>query len=391
MMKKLLVILLCLLPSLAHAQKTKAALTTEVNTNLASGTAITAVLLRTTMLDVINSYYDLNGLGSSACASNTFVSAFPTLSSVTCTQPTVGNISGFGTGVATALGNALNGTGGLVGFSGNIGVATGTSLTAANLFGGTAASSTVTVASTTSNSPSGDVANLAASTINIANKSGGGGTVAQIGGNGGGVTFSIASATDSLQSFNVFNAVGGKQVWVPGAGSGTAPGTIQFPAGNLTLATLTGTETLTNKTLTSPNIGTPSAATLTNATGLPISTGVTGLGTGVATQLANAVSTAGGSTTTIAAGATTMGVGAIASAACATSVTATATNTATTDVVTASFNGDPTAVTGYVPLTSGMLTIIIFPTANTVNFKVCNNTSASITPGAITLNWRVVR
>lgn len=42
----------------------------------------------------------------------------------------------------------------------------------------------------------------------------------------------------------------------------------------------------TSPSLTTPNIGTPSAATLTNATGLPISTGVSGLGTGVATFLA---------------------------------------------------------------------------------------------------------
>lgn len=96
-------------------------------------------------------------------------------------------------------------------------------------------------------------------------------------------------------------------------------------------------------------------------------------------------------TQTIASGATAMGTGAISSATCATVVTATATNTATTDVVTASFNGDPTAVTGYVPLTTGMLTIIAYPTANNANFKVCNNTGTAITPGAITINWRVVR
>lgn len=42
----------------------------------------------------------------------------------------------------------------------------------------------------------------------------------------------------------------------------------------------------TSPSFTTPNLGTPSAATLTNATGLPISTGVSGLGSGVATFLA---------------------------------------------------------------------------------------------------------
>jgi hypothetical protein len=44
---------------------------------------------------------------------------------------------------------------------------------------------------------------------------------------------------------------------------------------------------------TTPNLGTPSAATLTNATGLPISTGVSGLGTGIASALGTNVGTAG--------------------------------------------------------------------------------------------------
>lgn len=42
----------------------------------------------------------------------------------------------------------------------------------------------------------------------------------------------------------------------------------------------------TSPTLVTPNLGTPSAAVLTNATGLPVSTGISGLGSGVATFLA---------------------------------------------------------------------------------------------------------
>lgn len=118
---------------------------------------------------------------------------------------------------------------------------------------------------------------------------------------------------------------------------------------------------------------------------------VGGLGTGVAAAAANALSAASGLTTTIASGTSALGTSAIATGTCATVVTATATNAATTDVVLASFNSDPSAVTGYIPSTAGMLTILVYPTANAANFKVCNNTSASITPGAITLNWRVLR
>jgi hypothetical protein len=71
-------------------------------------------------------------------------------------------------------------------------------------------------------------------------------------------------------------------------------------SGNLSFSSSTGTGDVvraTSPSLTTPNLGTPSAATLTNATGLPISTGVSGLGTNVATALAVNVGSSGAFTT----------------------------------------------------------------------------------------------
>jgi hypothetical protein len=65
----------------------------------------------------------------------------------------------------------------------------------------------------------------------------------------------------------------------------TADTTVTLPTTG-TLATLAGAEVLSGKTLVAPALGTPASGTLTNCTGLPVSTGVSGLGTGVATFLA---------------------------------------------------------------------------------------------------------
>lgn len=127
------------------------------------------------------------------------------------------------------------------------------------------------------------------------------------------------------------------------------------------------------------DINTSDQVTVTHlAAALPVAQGGTG-------------QTSGTVTFTVASGTSALGTAAIASATCATVVTTTATGTASTDAISWNPNGSIKAITGYIPSTSGGLTIAAFPTANNVNFDVCNWTSASITPGAVTLNWRVTR
>ena len=63
-----------------------------------------------------------------------------------------------------------------------------------------------------------------------------------------------------------------------------APGVVTIEGVNI--VTTSSTDTLTNKTLSSVLLGTPQSGTLTNCTGLPISTGVAGLAANVATFLA---------------------------------------------------------------------------------------------------------
>ena len=80
--------------------------------------------------------------------------------------------------------------------------------------------------------------------------------------------------------------------------SGNATSLGSFSSANLlgALTDETGTGSAvfaTSPTLVTPILGTPTSATLTNATGLPIATGVSGLGTGVATALAVNVGSSG--------------------------------------------------------------------------------------------------
>lgn len=82
-----------------------------------------------------------------------------------------------------------------------------------------------------------------------------------------------------------FTFTGTTAVTFPTSGTVTALGNSSTGSGDIVLAT--------SPTLVTPNLGTPSAVTLTNGTGLPVSTGISGFGTGVAAALGVSVGSSG--------------------------------------------------------------------------------------------------
>ena len=202
---------------------------------------------------------------------------------VTSSLTTVGTI-GSGTWQGTTISAAYGGTG----------VAnTGKSITiGGNFVTSGAFSTTLTVgANTNVTLPStGTLATLAGGET-LTNKTITTPIIASIQTNGGVALVTLPITNDTLVGRATTDTLTNKTLTTPIISSISNTGTITLPTATTTLVGRDTTDTLTNKTLTSPTLtgpalGTPASGTLTSCTGLPVSTGIDGLGANVATFLA---------------------------------------------------------------------------------------------------------
>ena len=99
-------------------------------------------------------------------------------------------------------------------------------------------------------------------------------------------TLTLPAATDTLIGKATTDTLTNKTFDTAGTGN-----SFKINGTSITAVTGTGSVVLaTSPTLVTPILGTPTSGTLTNCTGLPVSSGISGLGTGIATFLATPTS-----------------------------------------------------------------------------------------------------
>lgn len=195
-------------------------------------------------------------------------------------------------------------------------------------------------------------------------------------------------STASLAFTNIQSGTNVSAAMLVGSGASLGPtGTGTITATSMPYSGLTGTVPTWNQNTTG------TAANLTAAAALPNGTSATTQTAGDnTTKLATDAFVLANSVQGICKGTISLPTAAIASGSYALATPATCAGLLSTDNILLTFNGSPLAINGYMPNSSGqLLTIYVWPTSAAINVAVGNSNGSPVTPGAATLNYRVLR